>query len=79
MKSLKYNQNNEYFILKIILKEQSQTELNRWERMRKSFLEGHKLNIYNDMILSKTLIPHLMKVQETVQNRIEWIVDRAIC
>lgn len=34
--------------------------------------------IYNDMILSETLIPHLMEVQETAQNRMELLMEQLL-
>lgn len=78
MKKLNYNQNSDYFIPKMRLKEENQTELNKWGRMRKTFLEEHKPMTYNDMILSETLIPHLMEVQETAQNRMELLMKQLL-
>lgn len=78
MKKIKYIQNNDYFIPNIRLKEENLTELNKWGRMRKMFLEEHKPMTHNDMILSETLIPHLMEVQETVQNRMKLLMKQLL-
>lgn len=60
------------------LKEENQIELNKWGRMKKRFLEEHKPMTYNDMILSETLIPHLMGVQETAQNRMGLLMEQLL-
>lgn len=60
------------------LKEENQIELNKWGRMKKRFLEEHKPMTYNDMILSETLIPHLMRVQETAQNRMGLLMEQLL-
>ena len=78
MKKIKYIQNNDYLIPNIRLKEDNQTELNKWGRMRKTFLEELKSMTYNDMILSETLVPHLMEVQETAQNRMELLMEQLL-
>lgn len=78
MKKIKYIQNNDYLIPNIRLKKENQIELNKWGRMRKTFLKEHKPMTYNDMILNETLIPHLMEVQETAQHKMELLMEQLL-
>ena len=78
MNEMSYLQVGDYQIPNMVLKEQSQAELNKWGQMRKTYLEEHKPMTYNDMILSETLIPHLMEVQETAQNRMKLLMEQLL-
>lgn len=77
-KDIIYERINDYMFPKIKLKVESEKSLNKWGRMRKTFLEEHKPMIYNDMILSETLIPHLMEVQETAQHRMKLLMKQLL-
>ena len=46
--------------------------------MRKMFLKEHKTMTYNDVILSETLIPYLMEVQDTAQNRMNLLMEQLL-
>ena len=43
--------------------------LGKYGRMRRVFLEQNYPMLFNDMILSETLFPHLWEVQQTCEKR----------
>ena len=44
--------------------------LGKYGRMRRVFLEQNKPMLFNDMVLTETLFPHLREVQRTCEKRI---------
>ena len=40
-------------------------------RMRKTYLKEHRPILYNQMLLSEKLYPHLLEIDETAQSRLE--------
>lgn len=42
--------------------------------MRRTFLEEHNPFLFNDMVLTETLFPHLWEIQQTCEKRIEQIM-----
>ena len=44
--------------------------------MRKTYLKEHRPILYNQMLLSEKLYPHLIEIDETAQSRLEQMMPR---
>ena len=69
-----YHRAGDCLIPNIILREppQETTEpLGRYGRMRRSFLREHNPILYNTLLLSEKLYPHLREIDETGNDRRE--------
>ena len=71
MTSLTYTQNGDYLIPDLTLTEQEAKPLGKYGRMRKKSLQAHRPVLWNQMILSETLFPHLREIEETANRRLE--------
>ena len=68
--NLTYTQCGDYYIPDIRLTHTGTQPLGKYGRMRRTFLEQNKPMLFNDMVLTETLFPHLWEVQQTCEKRI---------
>ena len=71
---LTYTQCSDYYIPDIKLVNVETQILGKYGRMRRAFLEQNKPMLFNDMILTESLFPHLWEVQQTCAMRIELLM-----
>ena len=71
MNELTYTRSGDYLIPNLNLTEQPQAPLGKYGRMRKNYLKEHRPILWNQMILSETLYPHLLEIDETANRRLE--------
>ena len=69
--NLTYTQNGDYLIPDLTLTEQVAKPLGKYGRMRRKYLQEHRPVLWNQMILSETLFPHLREIEETANSRLE--------
>ena len=69
--NLNYTRNGDYFIPNLTLSETETKPLGKYGRMRKKYLQEHRQVLWNQMILSETLYPHLREIDETANRRME--------
>ena len=69
--NLTYTQNGDYLIPDLSLTEQESRPLGKYGRMRRKYLEEHRPILWNQMILTETLFPHLQEIEETANRRLE--------
>ena len=70
-----YTQCGDYYIPDIKLSYTSTQALGKYSgRMRRAFLEQNKPMLFNDMILTESLFPHLREVQQTCEKRMELLM-----
>ena len=50
---------------------QQEKALGKYGRLRRTYLMEHRPVLYNSMLLSGTLHPHLMEVEQTSENRMQ--------
>ncbi len=62
---------NDYEIPAIGLSEAATENLGKYGRMRKQYLQAHKQEIYNSLLLSGTLHTHLLEIDHTARKRLE--------
>ena len=66
-----YTKNGDYLIPDLSLTETEQKPLGKYGRLRKTYLKEHRPILWNKMILSETLYPHLREIDETANRRLE--------
>ena len=74
--SLTYTMNGDYQIPDLKLTEQPEKPLGKYGRMRKAYLKEHRPLIYNQLLLTEKLYPHLIEIDETVQSRLEQMMPQ---
>ena len=72
--NLTYTRCGDYYIPDIRLAHTETRTLGKHGRMRRSFLEQNKPMLFNDMVLTETLFPHLWEVQQTCEKRMELLM-----
>ena len=76
MSSLTYRQNGDYQIPNLSLSDRSQQPLGKYGRLRKAYLKEHRPILWNSMILSETLYPHLREIDQTANSRLEQMMPQ---
>lgn len=71
---LTYTQFGDYFIPDIRLAHTDAHTLGKYGRMRRTFLEQNNPILFNDMVLTETLFPHLWEVRQTCEKRMELLM-----
>ena len=74
--TLTYTQNGDYLIPDLSLSEQPEKPLGKYGRMRKAYLKEHRPLIYNQLLLTEKLYPHLIEIDETAQSRLEQMMPQ---
>ena len=72
--NLTYTQCGDYYIPDIRLTHTGTQPLGKYGRMRRTFLEQNKPMLFNDMVLTEALFPHLWEVQQTCEKRMELLM-----
>ena len=74
--SLTYTMNGDYQIPDLKLTEQPEKPLGKYGRMRKAYLKQHRPILYNQLLMSEKLYPHLIEIDETAQSRLEQLIPQ---
>lgn len=74
--SLTYTMNGDYQIPDLKLTEQPKKPLGKYGRMRKAYLKEHRPILYNQLLMSEKLYPHLLEIDETAQSRLEQLMPQ---
>ena len=74
MTNLNYRKNGEYLIPELRLREQEQRPLGKYGRMRKKYLREQRPVLWNLMVLSEALYPHLLEIDEAANSRLERMI-----
>lgn len=69
--NLTYIQNGDYLIPDLHLSEQPEKPLGKYGRMRKAYLKQHRPILYNQLLMTEKLYPHLREIDETARQRLE--------
>ena len=70
MSELTYTMNGDYLIPGLTLSELNLPPLGKYGMLRKTFLQEHHPALFNSMLLSEKLFPHLREIDESAQNRL---------
>ena len=71
-----YIQNGDYLIPDLKLSQQPEKTLGKFGRMRRAFLQENNTLLYNHLILTEKLYPHLLEIDETAQSRLEQMMPQ---
>ena len=71
MSELTYTRSGDYLIPDLTLGEQPKEPLGKYGMLRKTYLQEHRPILWNQMILSETLFPHLREIDEAANRRLE--------
>ena len=71
--ALQYAQNRDYLVPNIELN-QPQTPLGKYGRMRKTYLKENRPVLYNHLLLSGKLYPHLAEIDAAARQRLEQMI-----
>lgn len=74
--NLTYTRNGDYLIPDLSLSEQPEKPLGKYGRMRKAYLKEHRPILYNQLLMSEKLYPHLIEIDETAQSRLEQMMPQ---
>ncbi len=74
--NLTYTRNGDYLIPDLSLSEQPEKPLGKYGRMRKAYLKQHRPILYNHLLLSEKLYPHLLEIDETANSRLEQMMPQ---
>ena len=70
MTELTYIRSGDYWIPNLSLSQQETQLLGKYGRMRKAYLQEHRPVLWNSLILSEKLYPHLREIDETANRRL---------
>ena len=70
-----YRQVGDYFIPNITLPDDSEYQIGKYGRMRRSYLKEYCKILYNNYVLEGTLFKHLAEIDQACNERIENIVS----
>lgn len=74
--NLTYIQNGDYLIPELMLTEQPPKPLGKYGRMRKTYLKEHRPILYNQLLMTEKLYPHLAEIDETANRRLEQMMPK---
>ena len=74
MTNLNYTKTGNYSIPNLKLSETP--EIGKYGRMRKAYLKEHRPLIYNQLLLTEKLYPHLIEIDETANSRLEQMMPQ---
>lgn len=69
---LEYRQ--DYIIPEIALSEQATKPLGKYGRLRRTYLQEHRQALFNHLVLSEKLFPHLNEVDEQAQHLLDTMI-----
>ena len=78
MKQITYTRCGDYNIPNLTLSKTDTKPLGKYGRMRKKYLQEHRPVLWNSMILSETLYPHLREIDETANRRMEQLMSELL-
>lgn len=71
MNELTYIKNGDYLIPDLKLSETEEKPLGKYGRMRRKYLQEHRPVLWNRLLLTEKLYPHLREIDETATRRLE--------
>ena len=75
MSELTYTKNGDYLIPDLTLEQQPEAPLGKYGRMRRNYLKEHRPVLWNSLLLTEKLYPHLREIDETANRRLEQMMQ----
>ena len=70
-----YRQVGDYFIPNLVSQDDSNYQIGKYGRMRRSYLKEHCKILYNNYMLEGTLFKHLSEIDQACNERMENIIS----
>lgn len=70
-----YHQVGDYFIPNLVLPDDGNYQIDKYGRMRRSYLKEHRKIFYNNYVLEGMLFKHLAEINQACNERLEIIVS----
>lgn len=70
-----YRQEGDYLIPNLSLPDESEYQIGKYGRMRRSYLKEYRKILYNNYVLEGTLFKHLAEIDQACNERIENIIS----
>ena len=73
MSAITYQQNGDYLIPNLTI---SQTErpIGKYGRMRRTFLQENRPMLFNSLVVTGKLFPHLLEIEDAANSRLEQLM-----
>ena len=75
MTNLTYTKSGDYYLPNISIQETTKP-IGRFGRMRRKYLQEETPILYNELILTEKLFPHLLEVDEIAQRRFDVLIEQ---
>jgi hypothetical protein len=75
---LDYIANGDYYLPDIQLEQTEDRPLGKYGRMRRAYLQENNTLLYNHLILTGKLFPHLWEIQDTAASRMEQLMQELL-
>ena len=66
-----YRQVGDYLIPNLVLPDDSNYQIGKYGRMRRSYLKEHRKILYSNYVVEVTLFKHLSEIDQACKNRME--------
>lgn len=76
MNNLTYIRCGDYDIPDVKLSEQPDAPVGKYGRMRRQYLKEYRPILYNQLILTEKLYPHLLEIDQAARERMDTILPR---
>ena len=76
MNKLTYTRCGDYYIPDLELSEQPEAPIGKYGRMRQRYLKEHRPILYNQLLMSEKLYPHLIEIDRAEQERMDAMLPR---
>jgi hypothetical protein len=74
----KYVRCGDYYLPDIQLEQTKDRPLGKYGRMRRAYLQENNTLLYNHLILTGTLFPHLWEIQDIAASRMEQLMQELL-
>jgi hypothetical protein len=75
---ISYTRHGDFLFPNIELEKTEDRPLGKYGRMRRSYLQENNTLLYNHLILTGKLFPHLWEIQDTAASRMEQLVQELL-
>ena len=76
MNRLTYTKVGDYYLPNLVLKEQPDTPIDKYGRMRLRYLKEHRKGLYTSLLLTEKLYPHLLEIDKTANERMDILMPQ---
>ena len=66
-----YRQEGDYLIPNLALPNEPEYQIGKYGRMRRSYLKEHRPILYNHLLMSEKLYPHLLEIDRAARERMD--------